>query len=282
MLAFVLAIRTITSPFVYVDPSGFVRLFGKPSVRSKVGQARQPDLAPDRQSFVYWTETDDTLREQNLRTGKERILVMGNVRSGRYAADGKTIFFSNDPKDSWDLYAVDRATGKSRIVLAEKSAGGSISAPRPQMDGTIVVIAGSQVLRIDQEGKVLWRTTVTPHDPDDDMDPDVMAPSPGSGNRFVGGWWTQDMDERLVGSDGTAGALWVYEASTFRCHRITPRTIHASNPCWTRDGKEVLYAGGPVNGRKGIWSIQPNGMETHFLIRGDEPSAGVPEAQRSK
>ncbi len=195
MTAFILAALPVTPlRFVYVDPKGYVRLYGVPNVRSSRRQSRQPDLSPDGRRFVYWIEGDasepyDAMVEHDLGAGRERILRHGIFRTPRYAADGRTLIFSEMLDERWSLLALDLATLKAHVILkperepkgSPKSGArstGDLLDPVPQADGTVVAHDVNRMVRVDAEGRIVDTKTVELPLSANSADPDFLAPAP--------------------------------------------------------------------------------------------------------
>ena len=284
------ALAFVPPRFVYVDAQNRVRLSDDPKVRSLRPSARQPDLSPDGRRFVYWAERDAAMVEHDLATGAERVLHRGNLRSPRYAADGRTILFTENPKDRWSLYALDRATGRVRMLLRASATGigfvsqgervGDLFDPAPQADGTVVVQDMSRALWIAPEGNVRKGIALASVAPQDGVTSEsVLLPAPGKPYRLIGAFDVPDPKGNLSGTDGRAGALYLVDAKTLKGRRLTPASFTAMRPCWARDGATVLFVGGRAKGPYGIWSVRPDGTGLSFFVRGDEPSAGPPNAR---
>lgn len=256
--------------------------------RSGVAEAelcsgRDPSLSPDGRWVACFRDNSTSAGgrfvaiEVTTRKETEIAPAGGALGSSSWSPGSDALVFTRIAPATGrnELVVWDRTAGQSRAVLTSDA---MFFEPSWRADGMLVYHDMEHLLVVDLAGALMEKiplTTIT-GSPDKVTSADRFVYSPTDRNLLA---FTMQVDPspRMAQSSGDLNtALFVYDFRTRAAKRLTPGTMVAFGPCWTRDGEAIFFAGCfdaaldeliPMR----LWRVNRDGTALTELNRGESP-----------
>ena len=252
------------------------------------GYAASPVLRSDRKMLAYWGSASDDHKSEDfaplmafdMRSRKSVRVVGGNNRSPVWSADGDSLFFTRmgEGDEDWSLYRCSFSPIRQPELILGKAHGtrGLFNPIRSAGDRVLTLhdmekmywVAGDGSLKRSEELKAITGDKYLV------SSSDVFTSKPGHANTVLFSMQAEVNPE--LQKEGPGYALYIFDFDTGKRRRLTPKSIVAINPCWSRDGNFAYYEGQTrvKNQLKfGIYRIAVNGSGNKLIAaNGREPS----------
>lgn len=258
-------------------------------VASVKGAVYDPSISPDRKWVAYWGEESQDPASQDfaplfvadLRTGKSRRLLNGNTRSPLWTPDGKSLFFTQYSKtdEDWTLYNTSLSAPKPVPILGKSQGTRGLFSPAWTPGNSALLIQDMEhVYWVDPDGVVTRKVLVEllAKDRGYIASSDRFCDQPG--NPDLVAFSRQAEVDKVLQENEPGYAIFLYDLKTHTRKRLTPKSVIALNPTWSRSGKSLYYEGQQIKGKKrsvGIWRVDVNGGNNKLIIPGGrDPRVG--------
>lgn len=258
---------------------------GRGAAEVELGEGRDPSLSPDGRLVACFRDNPGPAGgrfvsiEVATRAVTELARTGGALGRSAWSPTSDALVFTriNPSTGRNELTVWERATGQPRTVLASEA---MLFEPSWRADGMLVYHDMEHLLVVDPTGALMERIPLA-----------IITGAPGkvtSADRFV--YAPTDRNQlaftmyvepspRMAQSNGDLNtALFVYDFRTRQAKRLTPETMVAFAPCWTRDGAAILFTGYPDTALgellpMRVWRVNRDGTGLTELHRGDSPGS---------
>ncbi|WP_027191230.1 PD40 domain-containing protein [Fundidesulfovibrio putealis] len=240
-----------STPLIYGLKGAVMLLDGQSGQPRKIGQGRQPSLAPDGLRAVWVEHGEDAAKASiavyDTATGKQSLLAKpgGYLQTPRFSPDGRSVAFTRMGEDGRQSLWLVRS-GENPVQLPT-TGDGSLFELAWTPDGAFITAQDMRWLRFfkpdGSEARRVALSDVTGGKQDAVTSADRFSLRPGGSGEILYSMMVPGTKLFHKKVPDLSSALFLYDPKSGKTTRLTPENLTAFAPSWTPDGQGLLFTG---------------------------------------
>lgn len=240
-----------STPLIYVLKNTVMLLDGQSSQPRKIGQGRQPSLAPDGLRVVWVENGEDPAKASivsyDAATGQKTLLAKpgGYLQSPRFSPDGRSVAFTCMGQDGRQSLWLVR-NGEKPVQLPT-AGDGLLFELAWTPDGAFITAQDMRWLRFfkpdGSEARRVALSDVTGGRQDAVTSADRFSLRPGGHGEILFSMMVPGTKLFQKKVPDLSSALFLYDPKSDTTTRLTPESLTAFAPSWTPDGQGLVFTG---------------------------------------
>lgn len=243
-----------STPLIYVLNNTVMLLDGQSGQPRKIGQGRQPSLAPGGLRAVWVENGEDPVKASivtyDAATGQKTLLAKpgGHLQSPRYSPDGQSVAFTRMGEDGrQSLWLVRNGDKPVQLPTTGAPDGGSLFELAWTPDGAFITAQDMRWLRFfkpdGSEARRVALKDVTGGRQDAVTSADRFSLRPGGTGEILFSMMVPGTKLFQKKVPDLSSALFLHDPKSGKTTRLTPESLTAFAPSWTPDGQGLVFTG---------------------------------------